>query len=283
MYPSSVGWAAPMNASRREPGHETSSPVPRAPGGSCRANRPATTAISRRHSGQFLRRDDMGSVCPVGRGCRHPTRPVAARPVDELHSTKLDETRWHSMRVSTPEMQFKRDFQIRPPHPKNCDARKQAAAGRPRPAGSTRDQDVKPRRTAHSQDRNRTDRPHRSPRPRPTPMPTHQEPTIFLSKAVHPCSASPSRAIRRGGPHGPPLDGRDVITAPADPWMHSAPAWSRNPAKDPYVPQKAFLHFFAARPPAIQTTIGISTAATISSPPLSTAAHTFGLAEGMGG
>lgn len=72
-YPSSAGCAAPSSACLRDPGHDTSSPLPRAPGGSCRANRPATTAISRRHSGQFLRREDMNSGYE-GSGGR-PRRP----------------------------------------------------------------------------------------------------------------------------------------------------------------------------------------------------------------
>lgn len=72
-YPSNAGCAAPSCVGRRDPGHDTSSPFCRAPGGSCRANRPATTAISRRHSGQLLRGVTMGSVCP-GRdsGTRKP-------------------------------------------------------------------------------------------------------------------------------------------------------------------------------------------------------------------
>ncbi len=65
-YPSKDGCTAPSCADRREPGQDTSSPLSRAPGGSWRAYRPATTAISRRHSGQVLRREDeaMTPVCP---------------------------------------------------------------------------------------------------------------------------------------------------------------------------------------------------------------------------
>ncbi len=62
-------------AIRREPGQEISSYAERRPGGSWRAKRPPTTAISRVQTGQVRRGDDdMAPVSPLPltRGLRKP-------------------------------------------------------------------------------------------------------------------------------------------------------------------------------------------------------------------